>query len=284
MEFSNIVVSIIGALALLSIGLAYGNNNRWAPLVRYAAELVADGRLGRITNYRGRFFSMYGSDPLGVLSWRFLVDQAGHGATSDLLSHSVDLAQMLVGPITRVVGTMETFVRERPLPTPGAGTHYGRGRTEDPRGTVTNEDYVGVLARFETGARATFESCRTFVGPDSENTFTVYGKQGAISWNLERLNQLQVYVTDTPDRRGWTTINGGDRFPYHGAFVPGDANGIGFEDLIAIEDHELCRAIAEERAFHPGFPDALAWVGVQDAILRSARSGSWETVTDPSES
>ncbi|MFL5829955.1 MAG: Gfo/Idh/MocA family protein, partial [Solirubrobacteraceae bacterium] len=69
-----------------------GYNYRWAPLVRYAAQLIADGSLGEITNYRGRFFSMYGSDPLGVLSWRFLVDQAGYGVTTDLMSHSVDLA------------------------------------------------------------------------------------------------------------------------------------------------------------------------------------------------
>jgi predicted dehydrogenase len=34
-----------------------GYNYRWAPLVRYAAQLIADGRLGEITNYRGRVFS-----------------------------------------------------------------------------------------------------------------------------------------------------------------------------------------------------------------------------------
>jgi predicted dehydrogenase len=50
---------------------AVGYNHRWAPLVRYAAHLIADERLGEITNYRGRFISMYGSDPLGVRSWRF---------------------------------------------------------------------------------------------------------------------------------------------------------------------------------------------------------------------
>ncbi len=103
-----------------------GYNYRWAPLVRHAAQLIADGRLGEITNYRGRFFSMYGSDPLGVLSWRFLVDQAGHGVTTDLMSHSVDLALMLLGPITRVVGTTATFIAERPLP--GAGRDPLRAR------------------------------------------------------------------------------------------------------------------------------------------------------------
>ncbi len=54
---------------------------------------------------------------------------------------------------------------------------------------------------------------------------------------------------------------GGDRFPPHGAFVPGSANGIGYEDLVAIEDAAFCDAIAEERPFAPGFDDALAWVG-----------------------
>src|SRR5205085_6552360 len=104
-----------------------GYNYRWAPLVQYTRELIAAGELGEITNYRGRFFSMYGSDPLGVSSWRFQLDQAGYGVTSDLLSHAVDLAHMLVGPITRVVGTVETFIRERPDPGDAQG-HYGRGR------------------------------------------------------------------------------------------------------------------------------------------------------------
>ena len=56
-----------------------GFNYRWAPLVRYAAELIAAGELGTLTNYRGRFFSMYGADPLGVLSWRFRLDEGGYG-------------------------------------------------------------------------------------------------------------------------------------------------------------------------------------------------------------
>ena len=57
-----------------------GYNYRWAPLVRYAKELIDSGRFGELTHYRGRFFTMYGRDRLGLLSWRFLQDQAGHGA------------------------------------------------------------------------------------------------------------------------------------------------------------------------------------------------------------
>src|SRR3954454_14158488 len=111
-----------------------GYNYRWAPLVRYTKALIDAGELGEITNYRGRFFSMYGADPLGLLSWRFRVDEGGHGVSSDLLSHAGDLALMSLGPIPRVVGPPETFIRERPLPGAGGAGHYGRGAPGDPTG------------------------------------------------------------------------------------------------------------------------------------------------------
>jgi predicted dehydrogenase len=257
-----------------------GYNYRWAPLVRYAARLIEDGRLGEITNYRGRFFSTYGSDPLGLLSWRFLVDEGGYGVTSDLLSHSVDLAHMLLGPITRVSGTTATFIAQRPIAQDSARppSHYGRGAPGDPTGTVTNEDYAGMLCEFAGGARGTFEASRTIVGPESQMAFDAYGTRGAVSWNLERMNELQVYLAEDELHTGYRTVFGGDRFPYHGHFVPGSANGIGFEDLVAIEDYEFCRAIAEERPFAPGFGEAVEWVSVQAALLRSAQSGAWEDV------
>lgn len=252
-----------------------GFNYRWAPLVRYAAELIAGGELGELTNYRGRFFSMYGADPLGVLSWRFRLEEGGYGVTSDLLSHSVDLAHFLAGPITRVVGTTATFIAERPV---GTGSHYGRGRAGDPRGAVTNEDYAGMLCEFASGARGSFEASRSIVGPESQMAFDVHGTAGAAGWDLEALNELRLYRA-TPDRgSGYTTVLGGERFPPHGAFVPGSANGIGYEDLVTIEDAEFCAAVAEQRPFSPGFDEALAWVSVQAALLRSARSGSWEDV------
>ncbi|HZQ64147.1 MAG TPA: Gfo/Idh/MocA family oxidoreductase [Gaiellaceae bacterium] len=250
---------------------------RFAPLVRYAAQLIAEGRLGQITNYRGRFFSMYGSDPLGVLSWRFEQEEGGYGVSSDLLSHAVDLAQMLIGPVAEVVGTRATTIAERPLPQPGA-SHYGRGRLGDPTGEVTNEDYAGLLARFEQGAAGTFEAARTLVGPESQMAFDVYGTKGALSWNLERLNELRLYLAGDEPHTGYTTVFGGDRFPYHGNFAPGSANGIGFEDLVAIEDYEFLNAVARGEPYEPGFDDALAFVAVQAALVRSWESRAWETV------
>ena len=59
---------------------------RWAPMVRYAQQLVAEGAIGEVTHYRGRFLVGYGKDPATPLSWRFDGDAAGFGALGDLMS------------------------------------------------------------------------------------------------------------------------------------------------------------------------------------------------------
>ncbi len=256
-----------------------GYNYRWAPLVQYAREMIANGELGEITNYRGRFFSMYGADPMGLLSWRFLVDQAGHGVTTDILSHAVDLSHFLLdAQVDRLVATVNTQIKERPLPKAG-GTHYDRGQLGDPTGTVTNEDYAGMLCTFTTGVRGAFETSRAIIGPESQMAFEVYGTEGSISWNFEKMNEMQVYIRrDDVKHTGYTTVFAGDRFPYHGNFVPGSANSIGFDDLITIEDYAFMTSVAAGSQHAPGFKEALDYVSVQDTVLRSAASEKWETV------
>lgn len=273
-------VRIEAATRAAGVITGVGYNYRWAPLVRHAKNLIDSGALGEITNYRGRFFSMYGADPMGLLSWRFLVDEAGYGVSSDILSHSVDLATMLVGPITRVSGTMETFIKDRPLPKAG-GTHYDRGTPGDPTGAVTNEDYAAAMVTFANGARGTFESSRAIIGPESQMAFDIYGTKGALRWNLETMNEMDVFIVDESDTapRGYTKVYAGDRYPYHGHFVPGDANAIGYEDLKVIENYEFLTAVAKGEQHEPGFAEALDYVSFQSAWLRSCDSGSWEDVS-----
>ncbi|MCP3854210.1 MAG: Gfo/Idh/MocA family oxidoreductase [Actinomycetia bacterium] len=269
-------VRVAAAARQAGVITGVGYNYRWAPLVQYAKQLIDDGELGEITNYRGRFFAMYGADPMGLLSWRFQLDGAGYGVSSDILSHSVDLAHMLVGPIAKVVGTGHTFITERPLPKE-AGTHFDRGESDDPTGPVENEDYFGAMVIFENGARGAFESSRAMVGPESQCAFEVYGTKGSLSWNLEKLNELQLYL-DGDRARGYTTVYGGDRYPYHGHFVPGDANPIAYEDLKVIEEYEYLSSVAADRQHQPGFEEAIDYVSVQQALLTSWKSESWEPV------
>ncbi|HEY4632714.1 MAG TPA: Gfo/Idh/MocA family oxidoreductase [Candidatus Limnocylindrales bacterium] len=255
-----------------------GYNYRWAPLVQYTRQLIAEGRLGELTHYRGRFFSMYGRDRLGLLSWRYLQEEAGYGVLSDLMSHAIDMAQYLAGPIVRVVAVKETFVKERPIPVEGGPTHYARGKPGDPTGKVTNEDYVGALVEFESGARGTLETDRSIFGPQSSMAFELNGSRGAASWDHEKLNQLQLYLPEEQPNDGFLEVLAGDAFRNQGNIVPGAGNSLGYEDLKLIEAFEFLSSVAAGRPHSPGFGDALANASVAAAMVRSWSSRRWEDV------
>ncbi len=278
-EAPEVTAAIEHAARVAGVITGVGFNYRWAPVVQYLKELIDEGRLGELTHYRGRFFSMYGRDRLGMLSWRYLLEEAGYGALTDIMSHTVDMANFLVGPISRVVATKEIFIKERPLPKPGAGTHYDRGAPGDPTGTVTNEDYVAALVEFENGVRGTLEVDRSIFGPQSQMAFEMNGSKGAAAWNLETMNELQLYLPEETPADGYLRVLSGDGFPRHGAIVPGGGNPIGYEDLKVFEDLEFLKAVVEDRPAPVSFADALATAEVEAAMTRSWESGTWENVT-----
>ena len=257
-----------------------GFNYRWAPLVLHAKQLIDEGALGALTQYRGRFFSMYGSDPLGLLSWRFDREIAGYGVLGDIMAHVSDMALFLCGGIKRLVSNSHTFISERPLPIPGKGTHYSRGAPDDPAGAVSNEDYVGALVEFENGARGALEVSRTIFGPKNQMAFEINGTEGALSWDFERMNELQLYRPGDDGRHdGFMRLVAGDRHPYHGNFNPGEGSGLGYEDMKVIEAQQFLQSVAEGRQAAPGLAEALAVADVHAAMIRSWTSGAWEEVT-----
>lgn len=258
-----------------------GLNYRWVPLVQYARQLVAEGRLGEITNYYGRFYAMYASDPLAQLNWRFTDKDPGSGVLGDLMPHVADMALFLAGPIRRLTSSRAITIQQRPLPQPGLGTHFSRGRAEDPTGAVTNEDYVGALVEFDSGARGTLEISRTIFGPKVEHRFEIYGTRGALRWNFERMGEMEIYLPDgSPARDGFTTVHAGPDLPFFSRFQPGPANPMSYDDLKVIEAFHLLQAVADGHQEESGFDAAYGFARVHDAIIRSWASGGWETVRD----
>lgn len=256
-----------------------GFNYRWAPVVQYARRLLQEGKLGRITHYHGRFLNGYASNPNGFLSWRF--DEAqGLGTLGDLMSHVIDMAHMLAGSIASLTSDREIFIRERPLPQPGVGTHYDVGGADGPRGEVTNEDYVSALVRFANGARGYLESCRVINGAKCDMSFEIHGTKGAIKWSFERMNELQLQWRNeaNPAEDGYTTLLSGPAHPYHGHFNPGWGTGLGYDDLKSIEAYNFLTSVVTGKQGEPGFAEAAAVARVQQAMIRSWSSGTWERV------
>ena len=139
---------------------------------------------------------------------------------------------------------------------PGAG-HYGRGAPGDPTGEVTNEDYAGMLCEFANGVRGSFEASRTIVGPGERRwPSTCTARAGAAGWNLEKLNELQLYrLTDDP---GCGLHDGLRRraLPLPRALRPRQRERDRLRGPGGDRGLRVLRAIAEERPSRPGFEDA----------------------------
>jgi predicted dehydrogenase len=255
------------------IGLMY----RHAPAVEYARKLIASGALGEITHYRGYFLADYAADPNGALTWRYKLDGAGSGVLGDLMPQTVDMAQNLLGPITGVSAQRETFIRERPEVPEGMGTgHFVVEGGE--MGAVENEDYVGSLVRFENGARGTLENSRTCVGPHVRNSFEVNGTRGALSWDFQRLNELELYRFDETGDRGYKTVYATPGMGDFGRFQPGVGISMGYDDLKVSEAERFLSSIADGRQRPASMREIVSAMRVVEAMDRSCDTGRWEKI------
>ena len=244
-------------------------NYRRAPAVQLAKKLIDDGRLGEIRHWRAVYLQDFIMDPSFPLIWRLDKEVAGSGALGDIGAHIVDLAHLLVGPIAEVTGTMQTFIKERPLEESVGGTETGE---------VTVDDAAAFLVRFENGAMGTFEATRFAAGRGNRNAFEINGSKGSVAFDLERMNELEVYFVEDPaDTQGFRTVNvTSPDHPYAGAWWP-PGHIIGYEHTFTHTIKDLLDGIKAGKSPSPDFEDGYRCQAVLDAVERSAASGQWVT-------
>jgi predicted dehydrogenase len=150
------------------------------------------------------------------------------------------------------------------------------------RAAVTNEDYFAALLRFRSGARGTLEASRACAGPRSRFHLELHGSGGAFAWDLERMNEFEVYFdTDERGNAGYRRVVTGPEHPDYGAFSPGAGSGIAFQDSKTIEAFRFLESIASGVPREPTFETALRVATVLDALERSWKTGLWERVEMP---
>lgn len=249
---------------------------RRTPAVVFARQLIAEGALGTIRNFRGTYLQDWSNDPDLPLSWRFQRDIAGSGALGDIATHVLDLARYLVGEISAVSAQMQTFIRDRPI-SQGPDQLAGAQRLADaPRGEVDVDDEVLALLRFDGGAGGSVEASRHAHGRKNFLTFEVHGDLGSVRFDYENRDELQVYLADgEEDRRGFRRVFTGPAHPYGEALWPIPALGIGYGETKIIECYELMRAIATGAPAAPDFGDGYQVARICQAITESADSGNW---------
>ena len=239
---------------------ATGFNYRFVPAVRYAKRLIEAGELGDIRHFHGRYVNGYLTDETAGWSWRLSKEHAGAGALGDLGSHTIDLARYLVGDVATVSGHTRTFTKERPI-------SWGEeGETRE----VDVDDAYSAQVDFENGAMGVFQASRQAHGETNNNNFEIHGTEGAVKFNLARLNELEVHSGD--DRGFQTVLVTDDDDPYGDVWWP-PGHVIGWEHTFAHEHYEFLTAVAENGEHRPNFADGAAVQRVIDAVQRSDESG-----------
>jgi predicted dehydrogenase len=250
-------------------------NYRRVPAVTLARQLIDEGRIGRPFHYRAQFLQDWTISPDlpqgGPALWRLDANVSGSGVTGDLLAHCIDTAIWLNGPIVRVMAETETFVKERP--------HQETGKIEP----VGIDDACMVMARFENGSLGLFESTRYARGHKALKTFELNGEAGSLAFDLHDPQWLSFFEYRDPTSAektashtaGWRRIHVTNaEHPYMSHWwVPGLT--IGYEHSFIHTFADFLHGLETGTLAEPTFRTALATQRICDAILRSAKAGSW---------
>jgi len=231
-------------------------NYRRVPAIVFAHQLIADGRLGTIYHYNGSYKQQWGADTTRPPSWKMDPSLAGSGVGDDLLTHLLDAALYLNGPMTRVVATTRTFAPNRPV-----------------------DDAVVAMVEFGNGSIGTFEATRFGIGCKNSNAFEVHAEKGMLRFDLERLNHLEFLdATQPATEQGLRDLLVTDmKHPVFPNFWrPGHI--IGYEHTFIAAIAEFLQCLSKNEDFHPNFNDGVAVQQVLDAVQRSAKTGQWTTV------
>ncbi len=228
---------------------------RFVPAMRYLRRLVAQGDLGEPRHYRSCRLQDWGTRNLG---WRQIRRLAGTGELGDMLSHRIDFAHVLVGPMKRLVAHLLNLTPVR------------EGAPND------TEDWVAIVAEFACGASGVLESSKLASGRNeswrSLDYVELNGSAASAVFITGQWNQLQFGrlggpgLAPLPVPREFWTWPGSPRDPQAG------------DPLVTFRYDQMWEFVDAIRSGRPcdnTFHDGARAQAVMDAAVKSAEGRRW---------
>ncbi|HWI57632.1 MAG TPA: Gfo/Idh/MocA family oxidoreductase, partial [Bacillota bacterium] len=154
---------------------------RFVPAMRYLSCLVRRGDLGQPHHYRSCRLQDWGTRNLG---WRQVKKLAGTGELGDMLSHRIDFAHLLIGPMRRLVANTKIL------------HHTRQGAPSD------LDDWVAILAEFQNDATGVLESSKLASGRNeswrSLDYVEINGSERSFVFTTGSWNTMQTGVAGGP--------------------------------------------------------------------------------------
>jgi predicted dehydrogenase len=240
-------------------------NNRFALPAMRAKQMIEEGFVGRVTQFRGAYLHSGSVDALRPMGWKQEAEFGG-GVINDLGSHLLDMAEWLAGPFVETLAEGRVLYATRPVRSGGPAA-------------VTAEDAVTMLVRRGDGATGVLEATKIATGTNDELRMEIHGDAGALRFNTMEPNALEAYSLSDGESpmggmRGWRRIDTVDRFPSPAGW-PGPKFAVGW-----LRSHVQClynfvSAVAAGRATRPDLADGVRLQEMLEVVRVSAARREW---------
>jgi predicted dehydrogenase len=232
---------------------------RFVPAMRYFKHLVDQGAIGQPYHFRNCRLQDWQQRNVG---WRQVAKLAGSGEMGDMLSHRIDFAHLLLGPMSQLVAHTRIY-------------HPARGGQPSDL-----EDWVAIISDFQAGATGVLESTKVATGHNesmfSQDYVEINGSEGSIRYDTQRPHE--VLVAKKTDKK-LAPVQIPDEFlVWHGS--PRDPKqGDPLFVFRYDQTFEFIDAIRHGRRCFASFYEGALVQGVIDAALLSEKERRWVDLT-----
>jgi len=241
---------------------------RFFPATMKARQLIEEGFVGPVTHFRSTFLHSGSVDPDKAVNWKSTA-AAGGGVIRDLGPHVLDLLWLLAGPFASALCVSRVWSPRRPsLDRPGEMV------------TIDAEEAAAMLLRSADGAFGMLDISKIATGKENEMLLEIHGRYGAIRFNLDEPNYLEIYDARRPDgplggSSGWQRLACIQKYPPPGDKFPGGKNSLGWMRAFIHSIYSFLCAIAEGRQGSPTLAEGIHRQRLLEALLRSAEDATW---------
>ena len=244
---------------------ALTHNYSGYPLVRYARELVAAGKLGQVrlvqVEYAQEWLTEAAAADNKQAAWRTDPARSGAGCLGDIGTHAFQLAQFIAQQkVSEVSADLSSFVAGRAV-----------------------DDNVHALLRFDGGAKGMLWSSQVAPGCENGLRIRIFGDKASLEWAQESPNELWLGELNQPRQRITRRGDLDSAIARRGMRVPGghpEGYLEGFANLYQdIADILLARKQGEShflQAWVPGIDTGVEGMRFIQAVQHSSQQdGAW---------
>ena len=260
-EVQEIQEAVQKANKKVSIGYNYLHN----PMIYKAKEIIQNGLLGDIINFRVCHIEDFLSDSKAKFNLSHVYKKFGaNGIINDLGSHGLSMINYLLGNVIEVNAISQRVYKRR-----------GKDQIE-----MENDDQFDSILLLENKLQGTLTCSWMGTGRGMNLGFEIYGTKGSLHFNQERLNELDVYLVDQNklDMKGGLTIRASKSHNGFSLVCPGDEHGIGFMDLKTLEIYDFLNSILHNQNMITDFKLGFEIEKQIDALIKSKELKSWVKV------